>query len=85
MNDTPKEVEDRYRKMLLSLPVLERLRMASRMHNSARRILIAGIKNELGDIGEARLRGELFRRMYGNDFTPEELEKIVSRMPNMEL
>lgn len=69
----------------MALTPAERIAMACRMHGTARTLAIAGIKHTLGDIGEARLRGELFRRMYASDFTSDELKKIVAHMPNMEL
>jgi hypothetical protein len=31
------------------------------------------------------LRGQVFLRMYGGDFTVEERERIIHRIPNMEL
>jgi hypothetical protein len=85
MSDGPKQIEQRYKEMLLSRTPLERLRMASRMYDSGRKLVIAGIQHDKHPLTASQLRGQVFLRMYGIDFTVQERERIIHRIPNMEL
>ena len=84
MDDTPAKIEQRYKEMLLSKSPLERLKMASRMYDSGRKLVMSGILKERQNIDASRLRAKLFLRMYGNDFTDNEIEKIIKKIPNMQ-
>lgn len=77
MDDTPPEVQQLYQKMLMSKSPSERVKMACRMFDSARKIMIAAIIRDRPDITATQLRVEFFLRMYGDDFTAAEREKIV--------
>ncbi len=70
--------------MLMSLTPTERLRMVSRMYNTARKLVIAGIQNKRQQLNASQLRGQLFLRMYGNDFSTAEAKRIINKMPNMQ-
>ncbi len=83
MNDTPKQIQLRYKKMLMSLTPSERLSMVSRMFDSGRKLIIAGIQNERPQISNAQLRGQLFLRMYGNDFTAADRKRNNNKIPDM--
>jgi hypothetical protein len=85
MSDVPRQIEQRYREMLLSRTPLERLRMASRMYDSGRKLVMAGIRDGKRSLTASQMRGQVFLRMYGGDFTVEERERIIHRIPNMEL
>jgi hypothetical protein len=85
LSDTPKQVEQRYKKMLLSLTPSERLRMASGMYDSGRKLVIAGILNGGQQLNASQLRGQIFLRVYGGDFTAAEIETITRKIPNMQL
>lgn len=85
MDDTLAKVEQRYREMLLSKSPAERLKMASKMYDSARKLVIAGILRERGHLDTPRLRAQLFLRMYGSDFSTTEKERIIAKIPNMQL
>jgi hypothetical protein len=85
MSDVPEQVEQRYKEMLLSRTPLERLRMASRMYDSGRKLVISGIKDGKHPLTASQLRGKVFLRMYGIDFTVDERNRIIHRIPNMEL
>ena len=84
MSDTSKQMEQRYKEMLLSRTPLERLKMASRMYDSGRKFVIAGLQHGKPTLTASQLRGQVFLRMYGGDFTVEERERIIRRIPNME-
>jgi hypothetical protein len=85
MSDTSKEIEQRYKEMLLSLTPLERLKMASRMYDSGRKLVIAGIQHCKHPLTASQLRGQVFLRMYGSDFTVEERKRIIYQIPSVEL
>jgi hypothetical protein len=85
MSDACKQIEERYKEMLLSRTPLERLRMASRMYDSGRKLVIAGIQDGKPSLTASQLRGQVFLRMYGSDFTVEERDRIVHQIPNMQL
>jgi hypothetical protein len=85
MDDTPTKIERRYNKMLLSKSPLDRLRMASRMYDTAKKLAVSGILKERQHLDTARLRGELFIRIYGNDFSAINRERIIKAIPNMQL
>jgi hypothetical protein len=59
--------------------------MASRMYDSGRKLVIAGIQHGKPSLTAPQLRGQVFLRMYGGDFTVEERKSIIRQIPNMEL
>ena len=85
MNDTSAKIEQRYKEMLMYKTTLERLKMASRMYDSGRKLVIAGILKKKPHLDLSRLREELFLRMYGSDFTATDRERIMKKIPNMQL
>jgi hypothetical protein len=46
---------------------------------------MAGIRDGKRPLTASQMRGQVFLRMYGGDFTVEERERIMHRIPNMEL
>lgn len=76
MHDTPREIEDRLWAMYAERTPEERLRMVFSMFETAKALLRAGILHEQPDLSEAEIRRELFLRLHGNDFSPEERDKI---------
>jgi hypothetical protein len=85
MDDTQATIERHYKEMLLSRSPSERLKMASRMFDSARKLVMSGILKGRPRLDTSRLRAQLFLRMYGNDFTAADREKIIKKIPNMQL
>ena len=85
MNDTSTKIKQLYTEMLLSKSPLERLRMTSRMYDSVKKLATSGLLKERQDIAPSRLRGELFLRIYGNDFSVSERERIVEQIHNTQL
>jgi hypothetical protein len=84
MRDTPPDVEQRYREMIMSLSPSERLAMASRMFDTARALMIAGIKHRMPSLSPAQIRAQLFMQLYGNDITPSLRDKILKRISEMQ-
>ncbi len=55
------------------------------MYDSGRKLVIAGIQNEGQHLNPSQLRGQLFLRMYGSDFSAADRERIINSIPNMQL
>jgi hypothetical protein len=85
MNDTTAKIKLLYNEMLLSKSPLERLRMASRMYDSAKKLAISGLLKDKKHLDPSRLRGELFLRIYGNDFSVTVRKRIMEKISNMQL
>lgn len=62
MNDTPPEIEERVREMMMARSGAERLVMGSSMFDAARRVVLASLPK---DLPEAELKRRLFERIYG--------------------
>jgi hypothetical protein len=62
MNDTPPEIEERMREMMMARSGAERLIMGSSMFDAARRVVLASLPK---DLPEAELKRRLFERIYG--------------------
>ena len=84
MRDTPPEVDKRYRDTIMALPPGERVRMGSSMFDAARTIVASGIRHRHPDYTEAQVRTKVFEAFYKDDFSPEELRKIVDALPPLE-
>ncbi len=84
MRDTTPEAAALYREKLLALTAAARLAMATRMFSTAKVFALAGLRLESERSGvqeplqPAAIRGLLFRRLYRRDFSPPELERILS-------
>jgi hypothetical protein len=85
MYDTAPDVEARMLAMMAKKSPEERLRMACSMIAAAKTLVRSGIIHEDNTLTEAQIRGRMFLRFYGNDFSPEEIQRIVVRMPDMEI
>ena len=81
MRDTPPAVDAMYRELLMSRTPAERVRMAASMHDAAKAIIRAGIPDECWTT-EVDLRLEVFRRFYRQDFSPEEMDRIIAGLRN---
>jgi hypothetical protein len=62
MNDTPKDIEDKFREMIMARSGAERLIMGCQMFDAARAIIIASLPK---DLPEDELKRQLFERIYG--------------------
>ena len=84
MHDTSTKIKQIYNEMMLSKSPLERLRMASRMYDSAKKLVLSGLLRERQHLDPSKLRGELFLRIYGNDFSVTDRERIMAQIPKTE-
>lgn len=80
MNDTPPEVESFFNELMMKKTGEERLRMGFSMFEMARKQVLASILNQNPNADPKEIRKQLFLRFYGQDFTPEECEKILSQI-----
>ena len=75
MNDTPPDVDELYRRMLLRRTPVERLGMACRMFSSARALARAGMPTTSG----AQARRQMFLRLYAEDMPDNRLRQLAIR------
>lgn len=75
MNDTPPEVDELYRRMLLGRSSEERLRMACRMFSSARVLARAGMPAASG----TQARRQMLLRLYAADLPDDRLKERTIR------
>lgn len=80
MTDTPASVRARYTRQLLSQSPARRVEMACSMFASAKALALAGIRlhTAAGHPEEERLA--LFVRLYGEDFTREDVASVVAHL-----
>jgi hypothetical protein len=79
MNDTPPEIEERMREMMMARSGAERLIMGSSMFDAARAIVIASLPKNLS---EDEFKRRLCERIYGAPM--EELVSVVRDGPEEE-
>lgn len=80
MNDTPADVDARYRALLLARPGAERVRMGCSMYAAAKALVLASIHAADPRASPAAVRRALFLRVYGRDFDPAAREKILAAL-----
>lgn len=85
MNDTSPDIEKRMIKMMMSRTPTERLRMVGSMFDTARKLMRAGIQHEMGMLNESQMRAQLFLKMYKDDFTQDQINRIMNSIPRMQL
>jgi Uncharacterised protein family (UPF0158) len=80
VGDTPPEVVQRYRAMLLARSPGERLRMGCSMGATARALVRASVLAHDPHASPAELRRTIFLRFYGHEFAPPVRERILERL-----
>ena len=56
---------------------MERFEMGCSMYEFSKELVIRGVLKENPYISETRLRQQIFLKFYGNDFEPEQRDKIL--------
>lgn len=74
--DTPEYIEKKMIEMMQSRTGEERFEMLMSMNRAGRMIAVDGIRSLHPDYTNKQIRKELFRRLYGDEFTEEQIEKI---------
>lgn len=77
MDDTSPAFRELFRREMMKRSGEERLRMASEMHDSARRIVLASLPEGMP---EEERRWALFLRFYSRDFDEAARSRIMRRM-----
>ena len=77
MKDTSPEMENVYRKLLMSKSGSDRLRMASDMFDTARILVRSSLKKQ--NLSDKELAWQSFLRMYKRDFDQSTLDKVFAR------
>jgi hypothetical protein len=77
MSDTAPEIQDKIDDIYKNKTGEEKLLIALSMFETARELVISSLPKNLS---ERELRKALFLRFYGNDFSREEKEKILSNL-----
>lgn len=80
MNDTSPEVESLFNELMMKKTGQERMQMGFSMFEMARKQVLASIINQNPNVDSREIRKQLFLRFYGDDFTPEEREKILAQI-----
>jgi len=80
VNDTPPEVMQRYRAMLLGRSPEERLKMGCSMGATARVLVRASVLARDPHASPAAVRRALFLRFYGHEFDAVEQKRILERL-----
>lgn len=78
MKDTSPEMERRFQKMIMQKTGQERMRMGFSMFEMARKQVISSILVEKPDATPNEIKAGIFNRFYGQDYSPEEREKILN-------
>lgn len=80
MNDTPPEIEEKVREVILKKTPAERLKMGFAMFNLSKRLVANSLLQSNPNLSPAELKRELFLRFYGNDFNPKQRQEILERL-----
>ena len=78
MNDTPREIDERYRAMLMQRSGEERLMMGCAMRETARALVEASLRKQDPHATVATIRKGLFLRFYGHEFDAQTRAKILA-------
>lgn len=80
MKDTPEEIECKDHEKFLALSPQERLAMTSRLFGAEKELIRKSILNEHGPLEPGELRRRIFLRLYGDDFSDEERDRIADHL-----
>lgn len=80
MNDTNQEMESRFHEMLKKKSGQERLQMGFSMFDFALEQVSASVKMRNPHAKKEEIRREIFLRLYGEDFTSAERDKILQKL-----
>jgi hypothetical protein len=78
VTDTAPALEQRYAAMLMARPGAERLKMACAAFDTARKLARASIVAAGPHASPAEIRRALFTRVYGDDFDPVAMARILA-------
>lgn len=77
MNDTSPHMQKKFFEMFQTKSPYERMKMGCSMFQTVKTLLIQRILASKPDISRVDLRKEIFIQIYRDDFSPDQLEKIL--------
>jgi hypothetical protein len=80
MKDTSPEMESRFNEMIMKKSGEERLKMGFSMFDMARRQIMASVIMNKPDADIKYIRKEIFLRLYSEEFSKKEQERILTRI-----
>ena len=80
MNDTSPDIESRFAALLAARSGAERILIACEMFDLARALVVSSVAAKEPALSPADLRARIFERTYGNDFSPEDRARIITRL-----
>jgi len=78
MTDTPPEIRRLQGRIVLEKPLEERLRMVFEMMEGGQRMVANFLHRQHPDWSISQLKAAVFERMYRDDFTADEMERIIT-------
>lgn len=84
MDDTSPEIKKKMIEMIQQKTPEERAKMGCSMYQTSRTLVIRYIKENNPNISPSELRQEIFLKFYRNDFSQEQIEKILQHLKNLE-
>lgn len=82
MKDTTKQILEMQRKMVHSKTEEERSMMGAEMIDSVYEMVKNQIIEQEPDLSKNEIRAKIFLRLYQNDFSKQQKEKIVASIKN---
>lgn len=82
MFDTTPEIDEKVRELFLKKTPVERLEMGCSMFNTTKKLLIRFILEENPEITQVGLKQQLFLKLYGDEFTQDQVDKIFCYFSN---
>lgn len=80
MNGIIPEIDEKAREEIMQKTPSERVQMGCDMYAEFRHSIIQSILRENPDISDSALRQKFFLKVYGHEYTEEELEKILTAL-----
>lgn len=80
MNDTAPRIEARLTALYRQRSPGARVRMATAMYQTAKRLALAGLRHERSDRSDSALAAALLDRLYGDELAPALRAALAARM-----
>jgi hypothetical protein len=77
MRDTSAEIDMKMIELFARQTPTQRLAKACDMFDCAKQLVIAGLMQAQGELSKSQLRAQVFLRLYGDCFAPQERELIA--------
>lgn len=77
-------MDEKTRKKFQAMSPIERFKIGCALFDAYRQDIIRAIKESNPNISPGALRQELFLKLYGDEFNPEEREKILKHLGQIE-